>query len=59
MRLMTRSQLTGRNEKELSEMFRCVSENLARTRRDTPERRDALASLENITRARLDLLCAR
>lgn len=59
MRLMTRSQLAGRNEKELSEMFRSVSENLARTGRDTPERRNALASLENITRARLALACAR
>lgn len=59
MRLMTRSQLAGRNERELSELFRCVSENLVRTERDTPERRNALASLENITHARLDLACAR
>jgi hypothetical protein len=32
-------------------MFSTVSEGLVRTRRETPERRNALASLENIGRA--------
>lgn len=59
MRLMTRSELSGRNENELAELFQSVSKNLARTRRDTPDRRNGLATLENITRARLALLCSR
>jgi hypothetical protein len=56
---MTRSELAGRNENELSDLFRAVSQSLARTGRDTPERRNGLASLENITRARLELMCSR
>ena len=59
MRLMTRSELAGRNERELSELFRAVSKNLARAGRETPERRNGLASLENITRARIAVMCDR
>jgi hypothetical protein len=59
MRLMTRSELAGRKENELSALFQSVSRNLARTRRGTPERRNGLATMENITRARIDLICAR
>lgn len=59
MRLMTRSELAGRNENELSELFRAVSISLCQTERDTAERRNGLATLENIMRARLTVICSR
>ena len=59
MRLMTRSELVGRNENELSGLFRAVSIKLARTERDTSERRNGLATLENITRVRIAMMCGR
>lgn len=59
MRLMTTSELAGKSENELADMFRCVSLDLTRTRRHTPERRNGLATLENITRARRTLMCSR
>lgn len=52
MKLISNYELQRRTETELSAMFRQVSQGLARTRRQTPERRNALASLENISRAR-------
>lgn len=55
MRLISNYELQTRNEKELSAIFCRVSKGLVRTRRGSPERRNALASLENISRAR----CAR
>ena len=52
MRLISNYELQTRNEKELSAIFCQVSKNLVRTKRGSPERRNALASLENISRAR-------
>lgn len=51
-RLITRSELTGRTTSELSALFRLAAEALARSRPGSPERRDALASLDNIARER-------
>lgn len=52
MRLITRTELAGRTEGELSELFREVSLGLARTKPSSPERRNALGTLENINRER-------
>ena len=52
MKLISNHELQKRSDSELSALFRTVSECLVRTRRETPERRNALASLENISRAR-------
>lgn len=52
MKLISNYELQRRTESELSAMFRQVSQGLARTKRHTPERRNALATLENISRAR-------
>lgn len=54
MRLMTTHELGTRTEIELAVLFDMVSKALVRTERGTPERRNALASLENIARARMD-----
>ena len=54
MKLISNHELLERSESELSALFRTVSEGLVRTRRGTPERRNALASLENIGRARAE-----
>lgn len=50
MRLITRFELANRSDKELSAIFRLVSEALQRTRPGSPERTNAIASLENIRR---------
>lgn len=52
MRLITRPELAQRSDNELSALFWEVSQELARTEVSTPERRNALASLENISRER-------
>lgn len=52
MRVMTTWELESRDERQLSALFRAVSERLVSTRRGSPERRNALATLENIGRAR-------
>ena len=52
MRLISASELFHRSENELSALFYTVSKSLVRSERETPERRNALASLENISRAR-------
>jgi len=52
MRLISHHELQQRSDSELSALFCAVSKGLVRTRRETPERRNALASLENIGRAR-------
>jgi len=52
MRLMLAHELERRSEKELCALFRQVSQNLVRTKRGTPARRNALGTLENINRAR-------
>ena len=52
MKLITNHELHKRSESELSALFCMVSKGLVRTKRGSPERRNALASLENIIRAR-------
>lgn len=52
MKLISAFELHRRSASELSDLFGHVSKSLALTRRGTPERRNALASLENIARAR-------
>ena len=52
MKLITNHELHKRSESELSALFCMVSKGLVRTKRGSPERRNALASLENISRAR-------
>jgi hypothetical protein len=54
MKLFSNHELQHRSESELSALFRTVSEGLVRTSRGSPERRNALASLENISRARTE-----
>lgn len=50
-RLLTIAELQQRNAAELHVLFRQSSQALARTRPGTPERRNNLASIENISRA--------
>jgi hypothetical protein len=50
--LISTHELEKRTESELSGLFCTVSKGLVRTVRGSPERRNALASLENISRAR-------
>lgn len=50
-RLLTIAELQQRNPSELGALFRQASQALARTATGTPERRNGLASLENIQRA--------
>lgn len=52
MRLISNHELQRWSESELSALFCKVSKELVRTKRGSPERRNALASLENINRAR-------
>ncbi len=56
MRLISAFELHRHNSSELSDLFRHVSKGLALTDCGTPERRNALASLENIARARRALI---
>ncbi|MCB0376829.1 MAG: hypothetical protein KDD04_13005 [Sinomicrobium sp.] len=49
---MTNQELEHRSEAELSALFRQVSEALTVTEKGSTARRNALASLENISRAR-------
>lgn len=53
MKLISTYELDQRSESELVTMFKSVSQDLVRTRRESAERRNALASLENITQARV------
>jgi len=50
MKLITRIELKDRSDSDLARMFRAVSAGLVRTEKYSPERRNALASLENIER---------
>jgi hypothetical protein len=52
MKLITNHELQKLTERELSAFFSTVSKGLVFTRRQSPERRNALASLENISLAR-------
>jgi len=51
MKLISAHELNRRSLNELSELFGQVSRGLVRTQHGTPERRNALATLENIARA--------
>ena len=59
MKLISNFELHRHNEKELSALFGHVSKGLVQTKRHSPERRNALASLENISRARAQRLVMR
>jgi hypothetical protein len=52
MKLITNHELQKLTERELTALFCAVSQGLVRTRRQSPERRNSLASLENISLAR-------
>ena len=52
MKLISAYELHRRSANELSALFSQVSSGLVLTRRGSPERRNALATLENIARAR-------
>ena len=52
MKLISNHELQKHSVSELSALFCTVSKDLVRTKRGSPERRNALASLENISRAR-------
>lgn len=59
MRLISAFELHRRSARDLSDLFRHVSRGLALTQYGTPERRNALATLENIARARRALMICR
>jgi len=59
MKLISAFELHRRSENELSALFGHVSKGLVLTGRGTPERRNALASLENISRARRQRMAMR
>ena len=50
MKLITRFELTEKNDSELYSLLREAFNKLARSEPDSHERRNALASLENIQR---------
>ncbi|HET9792091.1 MAG TPA: hypothetical protein VFR08_12370 [Candidatus Angelobacter sp.] len=56
MKLISAYELERRSDQELCSLFRAVSQDLARTKRDTPARRNALGTLENISRVRVSRL---
>jgi hypothetical protein len=53
MKLISNHELNKCSDGELSALFCTVWKGLVRTQRGSAERSNALASLENITRARL------
>ena len=50
-RIITESELTNKTDIELSALFRKVSREIVNSKIGSPERRKALASLDNISRA--------
>ena len=52
MKLITNHELQKLTERELSALFCTVSQGLVYTMSQSPERRNSLASLENISLAR-------
>ena len=52
MKLISTHELNKCSDRELAALFHTVWIGLVRTSRGSPERRNALASLENISRAR-------
>ncbi|MDJ0683480.1 MAG: hypothetical protein QNJ84_02150 [Alphaproteobacteria bacterium] len=57
--LITMAELTGKTEAELAAVHRHMTCILNRSAPGTPERRNAIASLENIARSRRALLASR
>ena len=57
MQLITMGELTTRTEGELATLFRHLSKAVIQTERGTPDRTNALGSLENIARARALMGC--
>lgn len=55
MKLITAHELSERTESELSAMFHCATVVLTRSNPLSPERRVALATLENVALARAKL----
>jgi hypothetical protein len=55
---LSNHELQQRSESELAALFCAVSEGLVRSERGSPERRNALASLENISLARATRMTA-
>lgn len=51
MKLITTFELANQNEAQLSALFKKMNKALIQTGQGTPERRKALASLENISQA--------
>jgi len=49
-RIITESELTNKTDIELSALFHKVSRDIENSEIDSPERRNALANLENISR---------
>ncbi len=52
MKVITNFELANRTDNELAALFAMASKALVMTDRETPERRNIIASLENINRAR-------
>ncbi len=50
-KLITAADLAGKTTPELRALFRAAHDDLVRSEPDTPERRNALASLDNISHA--------
>ena len=50
--LIVAKEITGRSEKELSAIYAKVTKELTQSDYGTPERRNALASLDNVTTER-------
>ena len=59
MKLISNFELNKQSDSELSALFGHVSKDLVRTKRQSAERRNALASLENISRARAQRMAMR
>lgn len=53
MRLITSYELSRKSKKELAALFADVSQAMIMTEKGTPERRNAMATLENISRAQI------
>jgi hypothetical protein len=56
MKLISSYELQKRSDSELAAIFAHVAKSLVLTKRHSPERRNALASLENISHARAERL---
>lgn len=52
MKVITNFELANRTDNELAALFAMASKALVMTDKETPERRNIIASMENINRAR-------